>query len=277
MAPVNRPVFGLAVATRALPAAALAAALAVTGCQAKAQLEECQTRLAAVDAEKVRLEQDLQDIRTDYKELVRGWGVAQGQEEGTTTEQYLADVQQRIDVMKNVVANQVPALVQEQLKKELGTLADTLETQFGEIDTRHAQLRMQLEQVQGALVTANTRLEGIERTGGSIETELAAQRVDEDKLEQELEALSVSIQAFDEKHFLCNTCPEFLEVKRKRQDVILAFHNEMRSALRRVPISVMRAGAGVEEGAEGGEGTEGTEAETPAEGEAPAEGSEAGS
>jgi chromosome segregation ATPase len=261
MISVNRPVARRVAAGRALPAVALAASLAVTGCQAKAQLEECQTRLAAVDAEKVRLETDLQDIRNDYKELVRGWGVAQGQEEGTTTEQYLADVQQRIDVMKNVVSNQVPALVQEQLQKELGALADTLETQFGEIDTRHAQLRMQLEQVQGSLVTANARLEGIERSGGEIHTELQAQRVDEDKLEQELETLSTSIQDFDEKHFLCNTCPEFLEVKRKRQDVILAFHNEMRSALRRVPITVMRAGA------EGDEAVEDVEA--PVEAESP--------
>ena len=250
MISVNRPVARRVLAGRVLPAAALAAALALTGCQAKAQLEECQTRLAAVDADKVRLEQDLQDIRNDYKELVRGWGIAQGQEEGTTTEQYMADVQQRIDVMKNVVANQVPALVQEQLQKELGALADTLETQFGEIDTRHAQLRMQLEQVQDALVTSNARLESIERTGGDIQTELVAQRVDEDKLEQELEALSLSIEQFDEKHFLCNQCPEYLEVKRKRQDVILAFHNEMRSALRRVPITVMRTGAAGDEAVE---------------------------
>lgn len=253
MVAVHRPTTRLVRAPRALSVLVLAAAVAATGCQAKAQLEECQTRLAAVDAEKARLEQDLQDIRTDYKELVRGWGIAQGQEAGTSSEEYLADVQERIDVMKNVVANQVPALVQEQLQKELGALADTLETQFGEIDTRHARLRVQLDQVQGALVVANARLEGIERSGGDIQTELIAQRVDEDKLEQEMEALSIAIEEFDEKHFLCKDCPEFLEVKRKRQDVILTFHNEMRSALRRVPISVMRAGAADGDDAAGAE------------------------
>jgi chromosome segregation ATPase len=251
MIPVDRPVS--AGARVGFAVVVLAAALAATGCQARAQLEECTTRLAALDAEKARLEQDLQDIRTDYKELVRGWGVAQGQEEGTTTEEYLADVQQRIDVMKNVVANQVPALVQEQLQKEMGALADTLETQFGAIDTRHAQLRLQLDQVTGALAVSNQRLEGIERSGTDIRTELAAQRVDEDKLEQEMEALSIAIEDFDEKHFLCKDCPEFLEVKRKRQDVILAFHNEMRSTLRRVPISVMRTDSGLGEDADTGE------------------------
>jgi chromosome segregation ATPase len=254
MVALRRPAYRTDPVPRLLAVAALVAALAGAGCQARAQLEECQTRMAALDAEKARLEQDLQDIRTDYKELVRGWGIAQGQEEGTTTEQYLADVQERIDVMKGVVANQVPALVQEQLQKELGALADTLETQFGEIDARHAQLRLQLDHVQGALVVANQKLEGIEQAGSDIQTELAAQRVDEDKLEQEMEALSVRIEDFDEKHFLCKDCPEFLEVKRKRQDVILTFHNEMRSALRRVPIAVMRAGSGAGEAAVGEEG-----------------------
>lgn len=253
MNPVHCPVPGGA---RVALLVALAAAVFATGCQTRAELEECTTRLAALDAEKARLEQDLQDIRTDYKELVRGWGVAQGQEEGTTTEQYLADVQERIDVMKNVVANQVPALVQEQLQKELGALADTLETQFGAIDTRHAQIRLQLDQVTGALAVSNQRLEGIERSGTSIQTELAAQRVDEDKLEQEMEAISTRIEQFDEKSFLCKDCPEFLEVKRKRQDVILAFHNEIRSTLRRVPISVMRAASGEAEGEAEGEGAE---------------------
>ncbi|HUP22848.1 MAG TPA: hypothetical protein VNB06_07895 [Thermoanaerobaculia bacterium] len=247
MSPLNRPAARLAHAARCLPAVALAAAIAATGCQARTQLEECQIRLAAVDAEKARLEQDLQDIRSDYKELVRGWGIAQGEETGTTTEQYLSDVQERIDVMKGVVANQVPALVQEQLQKELGALADSLETQFGQLDARHAQLRMQLDQVQGALLVANARLEGIERAGSSIQTELVAQRLDEDKLEQEMEALSLRLEEFDEKHFLCKDCPEFLEVRRKRQDVILTFHNEVRSALRRVPISVMRAASGTED------------------------------
>jgi chromosome segregation ATPase len=247
MIPANRPAARLAHPARCLPAVVLAAAIAATGCQARTQLEECQTRLTAVDAERARLEQDLQDIRSDYKELVRGWGIAQGEETGTTTEQYLSDVQERIDVMKGVVANQVPALVQEQLQKELGALADSLETQFGQLDARHAQVRMQLDQVQGALLVANARLEGIERTGSNIQTELVAQRVDEDKLEQEMEALSVKIEEFDEKHFLCKDCPEFLEVRRKRQDVILAFHNDVRSALRRVPISVMRAASGMED------------------------------
>jgi chromosome segregation ATPase len=162
----------------------------------------------------------------------------------------------------------VPALVQEQLQKELGSLADSLETQFVQLDTRHAQLRLQLDQVQGALVVANARLEGIERSGSNIQSELVAQRVDEDKLEQEMEALSLRLEEFDEKHFLCKACPEFLEVKRKRQDVILTFHNEVRSALRRVPISVMRTAAGEED--------EPVEAEDPAVEEAPLEDGQTG-
>jgi hypothetical protein len=233
-------------------------ALAVAGCGTQAALEECQARLTATEAERARLELDLGDLRSDYKEVLRSFAVSPGAE-GVTAD-LRADVQEQIDVVKSSVADQVPPLVREQLEKELESLLSTLDRQFGEIDVQYSRIATQLREVRGSLDVANERLEGIEVSGEGLRQEISEQRIDQSRLEQEVERVAASIESFDESYFLCRECEQYLDIKRKRLDPILAFHADVKSALRRLPTVIAGVEAGLEvedaaaEGAvEGGE------------------------
>ncbi|HVS14869.1 MAG TPA: hypothetical protein VMV46_13150 [Thermoanaerobaculia bacterium] len=225
-------------------------ALSLGGCGTRAALEECQARLTATEAERARLDKDLGDLRGDYKEVLRSFAVTPAGE-GVTAD-LRTDVQEQIEVVKSSVADQVPPLVREQLERELESLLTTLDRQFGEIDVQYSRISTQLREVRGSLDVANERLEGIEVSGEGLRREIGEQRIDQTRLEQEVERVATSIEDFDESYFLCRDCEEHLDIRRKRLDPILAFHADVKSALRRLPTRI----AGVEAGFEDGDGEE---------------------
>jgi len=224
------------------------AVLAAAGCGVRGQLEECETRLTATEAERARLEQDLTDLRDDYKEVLRSFAVAPTDE--SVTAELRGDVEQQIEVVKSSLADQVPPLVREQLEKELESLLATLDQQFGRLDVQYTRLASRLDEVRGSLDIANERLEGIEVSGDGLRREISEQRIDARRLEQEVEQVASAIEAFDEAHFLCRECEGYLDIRPKRVDPILSFHADVKSALRRLPTLIAGVEAGFEPEAE---------------------------
>ncbi len=216
-------------------------AVFASGCLvSRTELEECTTRVAALDAENARMEKDLEALRSDYKEVLRDFGVQTpaGQE---ITAEYMADVRQQLDIMRQAVQEEVPDQVRENLTRELDSLLSMLDTQYAELDAQYSRISGRLEQVTTSLEVANSRLEGIETTGTDIQQELVAQRVDEDRLETELNDLADMIDGFDDTRFLCGKeCPEHLGIRPKRAEGVLSFHAEIRSILRRLPLQLTR-------------------------------------
>jgi chromosome segregation ATPase len=221
------------------------AALAVAGCGVGAQLEECQTRLTATEAERDRLDLDLVALRDDYKEVLRSFAVTPTGE--SVTAEMRSDVEQQIEVVKSSVADQVPPLVREQLEKELASLLATLDQQFGRVDVQYTRIATRLDEVRGSLDIANERLEGIEVSGEGLRREISEQRIDVARLEEEVEKVAASIEVFDESYLLCRDCAEYLDIKPKRAEPILSLHADLKSALRRLPTLI----AGVEAGFDG--------------------------
>ena len=226
--------------TLVLPLACGLVALMASGCLvSRSELDECTTRVAALDAENARMEKDLEALRSDYKEVLRDFGVQTpaGQE---LTAEYMSDVRQQLDVMRQAMQEEVPEQVRENLTRELDSLLSMLDTQYAELNAQYSRISGRLEQVTSSLEVANSRLEGIEITGSDIQQELVAQRVDEDRMETELQSLADMIEGFDESHFLCRDCPEHLGIRPKRTEEILSFHAEVRSILRRLPLQLTR-------------------------------------
>jgi len=227
------------------------AALALAGCGMRPELEECQTRLTAAEAERSRLDQDLTDLRGDYREVLRSFAVAPADD--SVTAGLRSDVEQQIEVVRSSVADQVAPLVREQLEKELESLLATLDRQFGRIDVQYTRIANRLDEVRGSLDVANERLEGIEISGAGLRREISEQRIDAGRLEQEVEQVAAAIEAFDESHFLCRECEDYLDIRRKRVDPILSFHADVKSTLRRLPtlIAGVEAGFGGEDAGDG--------------------------
>ena len=215
--------------------------MTASGCLvARSDLEECTTRVTALDAENTRMEEDLEALRSDYKEVLRDFGVQTpaGQE---LTAEYMNDVRQQLDVMRQAVQEEVPDQVRENLTRELDSLLSMLDTQYAELNAQYSRISGRLDQVTTSLEAANSRLEGIETTGTDIQEELVAQRVDEDRLETELNNLADMIDGFDDTRFLCGKdCPEHLGIRPKRAEGVLSFHAEIRSILRRLPLQLTR-------------------------------------
>lgn len=229
--------------------------LPLAGCGVKAQLEECQTRLTATEAERARLDQDISALRDDYKEVLRTFAMEPAGD--SVTSDLRGEVEQQIDVVKSSVADQVPPLVREQLEKELDSLLSTLDQQFGRIDTQYSRISNRLDEVRGTLDIANERLEGIEVSGQGLRQQISEQRIDTAKLEVEVEAIATAMENFDEARFLCRQCDAYLDIRPKRVEPILSFHADMRAALRRLPTRL----AGLEAGFEHEETVDATDAE----------------
>lgn len=244
MKPIARP-------TRLAPAHGLLALLLIallsTGCVTKssrdalqAELDACRTESTACASERDELDEELADLQEEQSRVLEEWRGELGIS-GEGTESFRNDVQGQVDVIKTRLSDELPDMVRAQLGKDLEELTSMLDSQFGDIDKQYSQMLGRLVNTQESLEDANRsleraeiRLDAIQSTGAAIRQDIASQRLDSNTLAAEVNAVAAQIEDFNYRYFLCKDCPEFLGIRRKRQNEIMAFHDELLSSLRRV-------------------------------------------
>jgi len=205
-----------------------------------AELETCRGQSDTCSAERTDLQDELAEIQEEQSRVLDQWRQELGIQ-GEGTESFRNDVQGQVDVIKTRITDELPDMVRAQLGKDLEQLNQLLEGQFSDIDKQYNQMLSRLVTTQESLEDANRsleraeiRLDAIQTTGTAIREDIAAQRVDAGALSAEVNAVAAQIEDFNYRYFLCKDCPEFLGIRRKRQDEIIAFHADLLSALRRV-------------------------------------------
>lgn len=206
----------------------------------QAELEACRSESTTCATEREELDQELADLQEEQNRVLEEWRGELGIS-GEGTESFRNDVQGQVDVIKNRLTDELPDMVRAQLGKDLEQLTSILDSQFSDIDEQYGQMLGRLVRTQESLEDANRsleraeiRLDAIQSTGAAIREDIAMQRLDAGALEAEVSAVAAQIEDFNYRYFLCKDCPEFLGIRRKRQNEIMAFHDELLSSLRRV-------------------------------------------
>ncbi len=233
---------------RAAPGLACALlALTLAGCVSKsahdelqAQLDSCQQGSTECSAERDRLAADLDELQDEQQRVLEQWRAELGiTSDGT--EAFRNDVAGQVDLIKTRITDELPDMVRAQLGKDLEQLTTLLDQQYSDIDRQVTEVLGRLVRTQESLEDANRsleraeiRLDAIESTGAAIRQDIATQRLDTATLNAEVSAVAAQIEDFNYRYFLCKDCPEYLGIRRKRQDEIIAFHADLLAALRRV-------------------------------------------
>ncbi|MEM9404429.1 MAG: hypothetical protein AAGA81_00180 [Acidobacteriota bacterium] len=206
----------------------------------QAELDACQSESSTCATEREELDQELADLQEEQNRVLEEWRGELGIS-GDGTDAFRNDVQGQVDVIKNRLSDELPDMVRAQLGKDLEELTSMLDTQFSDIDQQYGQMLNRLVKTQESLEDANRsleraeiRLDAIQSTGAAIRQDIAAQRLDSATLAAEVSAVAAQIEDFNYRYFLCKDCPEYLGIRRKRQNEIMAFHDELLSSLRRV-------------------------------------------
>lgn len=206
----------------------------------QAELDACRGDAEACASERGDLEEELADLQDEQNRVLEQWRDELGIS-GEGAESFRNDVQGQVDVIKNRLTDELPEMVRAQLGKDLEQLTDLLDGQFQDIDKQYNQMLGRLVKTQESLEDANRsleraeiRLDAIQNTGSAIREDIASQRLDAATLNAEVNAVAAQIEDFNYRYFLCKDCPEYLGIRRKRQDEIMAFHSDLLASLRRV-------------------------------------------
>lgn len=206
----------------------------------QAELDACRSDTEACASERSDLEEELADLQDEQNRVLEQWRDELGIS-GEGTEAFRNDVQGQVDVIKNRLTDELPEMVRAQLGKDLEQLTELLDGQFQDIDQQYTQMLGRLVKTQESLEDANRsleraeiRLDAIQSTGSAIREDIASQRLDAATLNAEVSAVAAQIEDFNYRYFLCKDCPEYLGIRRKRQDEIIAFHADLLASLRRV-------------------------------------------
>ncbi len=215
---------------RLAPLAFAAFCLLLTGCVPKSDLEKAQAETNQCQEEVTRLQGEVTNWQERFDRESSRWTDMQASITDT-----VPSALNEFHAERKRIVEMVPEQVQHEVETYLNDYFATVMRGVEMLSEDNADIKLQLQASSMALQALGKDTRSINT---KIDTTLAEERARQQEVQRRLDDNATfladtinQINDFDQTRINCKKCPERLKLNRKEREAILAFHNELTSAL----------------------------------------------
>lgn len=201
-------------------------AVAAAGCVSKKTYQACQDQVAACEAEKAALQEQVKSWESRFDSESKRWETMHA-----TVTDALPQAVKQLESERERIIKLVPAEVQRQVEDYLDRYFDTVMKGFSRLQEDNATIRRELEATNTRLASVGSDTSEIRTVSTSIDAKLEEERAKRALLAAKVAEIAQKLAYFDQTRINCKDCPNKLGLNRTERETITAFHQEMMTAL----------------------------------------------